>query len=103
MSGVDIYGGYISGTWKRDLESRTRIAGTPEGVLATGDVEDAVGRARYFFFYLACGIAAALAQAFVDPASSVPMVGASGAIGGVLGRVVELSPMRPHGRWARRS
>jgi hypothetical protein len=37
VSGADIYGGYISGTWKRDLESRTRIAGTPEGVLATGD------------------------------------------------------------------
>jgi membrane associated rhomboid family serine protease len=56
------------------------------------NVEDAVGRVRYVFFYLACGIAAALAQAFVDPASSVPMVGASGAIGGVLGAYIVLHP-----------
>ena len=35
--GVDIYGGYVAGTWKRDLNARTRITGAPEAVLASGD------------------------------------------------------------------
>jgi membrane associated rhomboid family serine protease len=49
------------------------------------NVEDSMGRVRYVVFYLLCGIAAAMAQVAVDPRSMVPMVGASGAIAGVLG------------------
>ena len=49
------------------------------------NVEDCLGHGRYVFFYLACGAAAALAQALISPSSVVPMVGASGAIAGVLG------------------
>jgi len=49
------------------------------------NVEDAIGHAGYLLFYLACGVAAALAQALASPSSTVPMVGASGAIAGVLG------------------
>lgn len=49
------------------------------------NVEDALGHGRFFFFYLLCGTAAALAQGLVDPFSRVPMIGASGAIAGVLG------------------
>lgn len=49
------------------------------------NVENILGTVKYLFFYLLCGIAAALTHVLVDPASTVPMVGASGAISGVLG------------------
>ena len=49
------------------------------------NVESILGHVKYFMFYLACGIGAALAQFFVEPASQVPMIGASGAVAGVLG------------------
>ncbi len=56
------------------------------------NVEDSMGRARYLAFYLLCGVAAAMAQVALDPASVVPMVGASGAISGVMGAYVLLYP-----------
>jgi membrane associated rhomboid family serine protease len=56
------------------------------------NVEDSMGRGRYLGFYLLCGVAAAAAQTFVSPASIVPMVGASGAISGVMGAYVVLYP-----------
>lgn len=56
------------------------------------NVEDVMGRFRFVVFYLACGLAAALAQILVNPASPVPMVGASGAISGVLGAYLLLYP-----------
>ena len=56
------------------------------------NVEDSMGHGRYLVFYLVCGIAAALAQALVNPDSTVPMVGASGAISGVLGAYLLLHP-----------
>lgn len=56
------------------------------------NVEDALGHVRYVLFYLAAGVLAAGAQMFVDPASIVPMVGASGAIAGVLAAYVSLYP-----------
>lgn len=56
------------------------------------NVEDALGHVRFVFFYLACGIAAALTLAYIDPASRLPMVGASGAISGVLAGYVLLFP-----------
>src|SRR5437868_7728545 len=49
------------------------------------NIEDSMGRARFVVFYLACGVAAALVQVVVNPRSVVPMVGASGAISGLLG------------------
>ena len=49
------------------------------------NVEDIMGSAKYLGFYLACGVAAALAQVFFNPFSRVPTVGASGAIAGVMG------------------
>ena len=51
-----------------------------------------MGHTRYLIFYLVCGVAAALAQAFVSPGSTIPMVGASGAISGVLGAYLLLHP-----------
>jgi membrane associated rhomboid family serine protease len=56
------------------------------------NVEDALGHLRYLVFYFVCGIAAAAAQVWVDPNSPVPMVGASGAIAGVLGAYLLLYP-----------
>jgi len=56
------------------------------------NVEDAMGHVRFVVFYLLCGVAAALAQAIPDPQSMVPMVGASGAISGVLGAYLLLYP-----------
>jgi membrane associated rhomboid family serine protease len=56
------------------------------------NVEDSMGRARYFLFYLLCGVAAAATQTAVNPSSIVPMVGASGAISGVMGAYVVLYP-----------
>ncbi len=56
------------------------------------NIEDAMGHTRFILFYFVCGVAAALAMAFTDPASTVPMVGASGAISGVLGAYVLLYP-----------
>ena len=49
------------------------------------NVEDRMGHGRFVAFYLLCGVAAALAQTWVSPDSVVPMVGASGAIAGVMG------------------
>ena len=48
-------------------------------------IEDHFGHLRFVLFYVACGLAAAMTQVLFDPASVVPMVGASGAISGVLG------------------
>jgi len=56
------------------------------------NVEDVMGHARYIVFYVICGVVAALSHAITDAASTVPMVGASGAISGVLGAYVLLFP-----------
>lgn len=56
------------------------------------NVEDSMGHLRFVAFYLLSGLAAAALQAFANPDSAVPMVGASGAIGGVMGAYVVLYP-----------
>jgi rhomboid family protein len=56
------------------------------------NVEDRMGGGRYLFFYLLSGTAAALLQSFLLPTSRVPMIGASGAIAGVLGAYLLLYP-----------
>lgn len=56
------------------------------------NIEDSMGHARFVVFYLLCGVAAAATQVLISPASRVPMVGASGAISGVLGAYVLLYP-----------
>ena len=56
------------------------------------NVEDAMGHLRFVGFYLLCGLAAAGLQIATNPESAVPMVGASGAIGGVMGAYVLLYP-----------
>jgi membrane associated rhomboid family serine protease len=56
------------------------------------NVEDSMGRLRFLVFYVLCGLAAAGLQVALQPASPVPMVGASGAIAGVLGGYLVLYP-----------
>ncbi len=56
------------------------------------NIEDVMGHGRFIVFYALCGIAAAFAQAFQDPGSTIPMIGASGAISGVLGAYLLLFP-----------
>jgi len=56
------------------------------------NIEDTLGHFRFTLFYLLAGAAAALAQVVTDPHSTVPMVGASGAIAGVLGAYLVLFP-----------
>jgi membrane associated rhomboid family serine protease len=56
------------------------------------NVEDSMGHRRYIFFYLVCGVAAVMAHALVNTDSEIPMIGASGAISGVLGAYLLLYP-----------
>lgn len=56
------------------------------------NIEDAMGHARFLVFYLLSGLAAALGQAMIDPDSTIPMIGASGAVSGVLGAYLVLHP-----------
>jgi membrane associated rhomboid family serine protease len=56
------------------------------------NVEDALGHGRFLVFYLLCGVAAAIGQALISPTSNVPMIGASGAVSGVLGAYLLLYP-----------
>ena len=58
------------------------------------NLENLLGHARYAVFYLVCGFAAAIAQIIMGPDSVIPMLGASGAISGVLGGYVLLFPQR---------
>jgi|SRR5688572_656113 membrane associated rhomboid family serine protease len=57
------------------------------------NVEDSMGHLRFLVFYVATGLAAALLQVFITPTSGVPMVGASGAISGVMGGYLVLYPL----------
>ena len=56
------------------------------------NIEDAKGKPLYLLFYLAAGIAATLAHVALDPGSTIPLVGASGAIAGVMGSYLVLFP-----------
>jgi len=56
------------------------------------NVEDSMGHVRFVVFYLLCGLAAAVTQVMVSPSSTIPMIGASGAISGVLGAYLLLYP-----------
>ena len=69
------------------------LAGNMLFLWVLGDnVEDALGHRRFVVFYLLTGLLAALAHAATNPASTVPMIGASGAISGVIGAYLMLHP-----------
>ncbi len=56
------------------------------------NIEDSMGHVRFIIFYLICGTAAALTQAMIDSGSEIPMIGASGAVSGILGAYLLLYP-----------
>ena len=70
---------FLHGGW-------THLLGNMWFLWIFGDnIEDILNHGKYLLFYLMCGVAAALTQVFFNPLSRVPMVGASGAIAGVMG------------------
>ncbi|HEX2208955.1 MAG TPA: rhomboid family intramembrane serine protease [Longimicrobium sp.] len=56
------------------------------------NIEDSMGHLRFLVFYVVCGLAASFAHIYFSPASNVPMVGASGAISGIMGAYILLYP-----------
>ncbi|MDO9381630.1 MAG: rhomboid family intramembrane serine protease [Hyphomicrobiaceae bacterium] len=69
------------------------LAGNMLFLWVFGDnVEDAMGHARYLLFYLACGAFAAFVHAIVGPESDSPLIGASGAVAGVIAAYIMLHP-----------
>jgi membrane associated rhomboid family serine protease len=80
---------FLHGGW-------AHLIGNMVFLLIFGDnIEDAMGHISYLLFYLLTGIAAALTQVLLDPGSTIPLVGASGAISGVMGAYIVLFP---HGK-----
>ena len=57
------------------------------------NIEERLGHVRFIFFYLFCGVVAAFSHALLSPGSNIPMVGASGAVSGMLGAYILLFPM----------
>lgn len=71
----------------------THIFGNMLFLYIFGDnIEDAIGHLPYFLFYMICGVAASFFQLITDPLSTIPAIGASGAISGVLGAYILLYP-----------
>jgi membrane associated rhomboid family serine protease len=86
----------LTSMFTHDPSGFAHIGGNMLYLWIFGDnVEDALGHFRYLLFYLACGVVAALAQILIDPNSLVPMVGASGAISGVLAAYGSRYPRSP--------
>ncbi len=77
---------FIHGSWSHLIGNMVYLA------IFGDNVEDRFGKLVFLPFYLVCGAAAAFTQALVDPQSQTPMVGASGAIAGVLGAYLVLYP-----------
>lgn len=77
---------FVHGSW-------LHLGGNMLYLWVFGDnVENAFGRLRYLLFYLICGLAGSLAQIAIDPGSTAPTVGASGAIAGVMGAYLIMFP-----------
>ncbi len=77
---------FLHGSWMH-------LGGNMLFLFIFGDnIEDELGHVKFILFYLACGVAAGLAQYLTGPYSNVPMVGASGAIAGVMGAYLLMFP-----------
>ena len=81
-----LYSMFLHGSWMHLLGNMWFLW------LFGNNIEDSMTRSRFLAFYLLCGLTAALAQVMADPASEIPMVGASGAISGVMGAYLVLFP-----------
>jgi membrane associated rhomboid family serine protease len=77
---------FIHGSW-------SHLIGNLAFLKLFGDnIEDAMGHWSYLFFYLLCGLGAGATQTLIDTSSQIPMIGASGAIAGVMGAYIVLFP-----------
>jgi len=77
---------FLHGSW-------SHVIGNMWYLWIFGDnIEDQLGHGRFMIFYLLCGMAAALGQVVMDPTSTLPTIGASGAIAGVMGAYFVLYP-----------
>lgn len=86
----------VTSMFTHDPSGWIHIGGNMLFLWIFGDnVEDAMGRWRYLLYYVICGLCAAMTQVLIDPGSMVPMVGASGAIAGVLAGYVSIFPKSP--------
>ena len=91
VSQGDAFGGFVSSMFLHG--GIMHLAGNMLFLYIFGDnIEDEMGHFGFALFYLACGLAAGAAQYLTDPFSPVPMVGASGAIAGVMGAYLLLYP-----------
>lgn len=93
---IDALPSILTSMFTHDPSGFAHIGGNMLYLWIFGDnVEDALGHTRYALFYLLCGLCAAFAQVAIDPTSIVPMVGASGAISGVLAAYGSRYPRSP--------
>ena len=94
---------WVPGHWEYDIVSTVLSMFLHGGLMHIGsnmlylwifgdNIEDRLGHVRYTIFYFACGAVATLAHAMASPLSSIPAIGASGAIAGVLGAYLILFP-----------
>ncbi len=77
---------FLHGGWMHIIGNMTYL------YIFGDNIEERLGTLKFVIFYLSTGVCAALAQAFLDPTSTIPMIGASGAIAGVLGGYLVLYP-----------
>ena len=96
---VNVCAGAVSGTWYTMVSSIFLHGGWFHLLgnmwflwLFGNNIEDAMGHGRFVAFYLLCGVLAAVAHVVADPSSGLPMVGASGAISGIMGAYLVLYP-----------
>ncbi|MDC3072078.1 rhomboid family intramembrane serine protease [bacterium] len=77
---------FLHGGWMHIIGNMTYL------YIFGDNIEERLGKLKFIIFYLFTGIVAALTQAIIDPTSTIPMIGASGAIAGVLGGYLVLYP-----------
>ena len=77
---------FLHGGWMHIIGNMTYL------YIFGDNIEERLGKLKFIIFYLVTGIVAAFSQALIDPTSTVPMIGASGAIAGVLGGYLVLYP-----------
>ncbi len=79
---------FLHGGWLHLIGNMTYL------YIFSDNIEDKLGKFKFIIFYISCGVFAALCQALIDVNSEIPMIGASGAISGILGAYLILFPKK---------
>ncbi len=77
---------FMHGSWMHIIGNMAYL------IIFADQIEDLLGHVKFLFFYLLCGLAASAAHIIADPSSTIPCLGASGAIAGVLGAYLIMYP-----------